>query len=44
MNVTSKKKVMTNEMLILPHALNNFNFIVQVNHEDESGNDDDRAT
>lgn len=43
MNVTSKKKVMTNEMLILPHALNNFNFIVQVN-QDESGNDDDRAT
>lgn len=30
-------------MLILLHALNDFNFIVQVN-QDESGNDDDRAT
>lgn len=37
------KKVITSEMLILLHALNDFNFIVQVN-QDESGNDDDRAT
>lgn len=37
------KKVMTNEMLILVWALNDFNFIVQVN-QDESGNDDDRTT
>lgn len=34
---------MTNEGLILLHALSDFNFIVQVN-QDESGNDDDRAT
>lgn len=37
------KKVITSEMLILLHVLNDFNFIVQVN-QDESGNDDDRTT